>query len=355
MARLHVSMETRPSLNQINPYLGLIFCDPAFTHLVDLSIRRPFSTRISGDVYHMHWPDQLLSLPKFHRFGPSIDLAYQRLVRGLDKFKRRGGKVVWTAHNLFPHDLDKQKHQRIWRRWQDEILMRVDAVIAMSPAVETVVKETHPLLQSCEFKVIPHPHYQQIYAEHIVDRATARHGFGLPQNGPVIGMLGLVRAYKDPLGFVRTFLAAQCDGHLLLAGKCYDDALRSQIKGAVDGQATIAWLDQELSTKEFVEAACACDLIAFNFSATLNSGSLFAALSLARPVLAPDTGATPDIAAQVGRNWVHTFHGELSADALNSALVELPNPQSAEMPDLTRNAPAQIARQHVDLYNALVG
>ena len=350
---LRVTMETSPSLQDINPYLGLIFRDPVMAEDVTLHRRGPFSPFIRGDIYHMHWPDHLMWLPKFHRVGASIDLAYRSLILGLDRFRSRGGKVVWTAHNLAPHDIARHRLGWVWQRWEPEILSRIDAVIAMSPSVEKAVRGAHPVLQNRRFDLIPHPHYRQIYQPFTLSKAEARRRMGLPQTGAIIGSLGLVRRYKDPIGFLLAGLAAASAPHVLLAGSCYDDDLRRELLHITKDAPNVTWIDRELSLKEYVAASAACDLMVFNFARSLNSGSIYSALSLNRPALAPNKGAAPDIAAQVGRAWMSTFDGDLTAAILDAALNGRAMNLSAEMPDLAVNEPALIAAQHIALYNDL--
>ncbi|MEP3832123.1 hypothetical protein, partial [Rhodopirellula bahusiensis] len=64
----------------------------------------------------------------------------------------------------------------------------------------------------------------------------------------------------------------------------------------------------------------ACDLVVLPYSDILNSGSLLLALSMSRPALITDKGATPEIADLVGHTWVQMYGGELTMEAIKRAL-----------------------------------
>src|SRR5215469_8176706 len=66
-----------------------------------------------GDVLHLHWPSFLYMVP-----GSRL-----RSWRGLLRFtalmlllRARGARVVWTAHNLYPHDEGRTALNRLGRR-----------------------------------------------------------------------------------------------------------------------------------------------------------------------------------------------------------------------------------------------
>lgn len=346
-----VAMDVVPSFGAVNPYLGLIFCDDAMD--VRLVRRRVFWPWVGADIYHMHWPDHLMWLPKVHRSGVAVDMAFRALVAGMDRLRARGGKVVWTAHNLRPHDVEQHKHGAIWARWEAEIFARVDAVVAMSAAVEEAARAAVPLREGVRFEVIGHPHYRPVYEAHQVGQAAARAALRLPDGETVIGLVGMVRGYKDPAGFVRVWTAAGAPGRLLIAGECLDAGLRAEVAAEIGGDGRVLWLDRALGEAEYVQAVEACDLLAYNFTANLNSGSILSALSLGRPVLAPKMGASADLLQELGPEWVRLFEGPLQTGDLAQAVAEM-GQAPTEGPDLSARDPGHIARQHVDLYKALL-
>ena len=61
-------------------------------------------------------------------------------------------------------------------------------------------------------------------------------------------------------------------------------------------------------------------LVVLPYRQMLNSGALLLALSLARPVLAPWSGANAAIAEEVGEGWLTLYRGELDAATLAAAL-----------------------------------
>ena len=77
-----------------------------------------------------------------------------------------------------------------------------------------------------------------------------------------------------------------------------------------------------LPSEQVAAHLAAADVIALPYRAILNSGSALYALSVGRPVIAPQLGSLPELAAEAGTDWVEFYEGEFSAEKLRSALGE---------------------------------
>jgi hypothetical protein len=62
------------------------------------------------------------------------------------------------------------------------------------------------------------------------------------------------------------------------------------------------------------------ELAVLNAPTSLNSGSVFLALSAGTKVLAPATATYEDLQTRVGAGWVHLFAGELDKEIIGQAL-----------------------------------
>ena len=217
------------------------------------------------------------------------DAAYWTLLRTIDRVKRRGGKVIWTAHNLQPHGYPSPHGEATYRRWTPEIFQRVDTVITMSPSTQPQVRQAIPDLDGACFETIPHPHYRHFYG-HADDPRAVRARHGIPGGAHLTCAAGLIRPYKKLPELIAAFAAsARSDEYLLIAGPCHDPALRAEVARQARACARVKLHLGDLSDPDFAAAVRAADLFVANFESLLNSGSVIAALSLDTPVLAPNS------------------------------------------------------------------
>jgi glycosyltransferase involved in cell wall biosynthesis len=329
----------------LNPYLRMIFGAERFLRHV----------RVRGELFpgsarnlHLHWPEYLLHGRLARRFAPACEAAYWTLLRAIDRVKRNGGQVIWTAHNLAPHGYPSPHAEAVYTRWSREILRRVDTVVALSPSGARAVREAVPEVASARFAIVAHPHYRDLYGRGGPGAARTRHG--IPAGARLACAAGLIRGYKRIPELVAAFAAcARDDEYLLVAGPCHEPALRAEVERAARLCPRVRLAIGALADADFAATIRASDLFVANFGALLNSGSVIAALSLDTPVLAPRLGALPDLQAQVGERWLALFDGALDRDRLRHALDRVREPPGGR-PDLAPNDPDRVIDAHLGLY-----
>lgn len=344
-----VLMCEAPDKPGLNPFFPIVFLDPAYragaqVEAMGLGLLPP-----EGDDIHLHWLEWHLHRRGLRHSGLVADLVYRNLVRLIDHRKRRGGRVVWTAHNLAPHDFPKPFSKVVFERWKPELLARIDTVAVMSASAEPLIRARMPGLAGADFRVIPHPHYRDFYRR-TGERTSVREMFGVPPQGFLLSSVGLMRAYKQLPEMVRAFIAAaRDDEYLVLAGACPPD-LRPELERLAATHPRVRLQPASLSDREFADLVYDSDLCVMNFSTVLNSGSVIAALSLDTPALAPAAGALPDLRAAVGERWVRLFEGPLDAGKLRRHVDALREQPVGGGPDLSALDPAQIARAYLETY-----
>lgn len=333
----------------VNPYLRMIFGAESFRRRAEV---RPVGTGLlaRGRNLHLHWVEYLLHGRLCRRSPRLTDLAYSTLVRAIDRVWSRGGRVVWTAHNLAPHGFPSGHGEAAYGRWAAEILGRVDTVVAMAPAVARAVAASVPEVAPARAVVIPHPHYRDQYRG-VPDRRTARARLGLAAAGHLTCAVGLIRRYKRVPALIDAFVAAALpDEHLLVAGPCDDPDLRAELARAAARSDRVHLRLGPLSDTDFAIAVRAANLFVANSREVLNSGSVIAALSLATPVLAPRGGALVDLQAQVGEDWLRLFDGTLDAATLRGLIDTSRATVPEGEPDLAANDPEAVIAAHLRLY-----
>lgn len=352
-ARTAVALAADGGGRLVNPYLRIVFGDPAFAAEAELGSLA--SVFLHGRVrnLHLHWPDAPLHGPLARRSAAACDLAYGALVAAADRVRRRGGRVAWTAHNLAPHGFPTAHAAEAYRRWAPRLLARVDTVVAMSESGGAAARAALPAIAGARFAVIPHPHYRGVYRPPVAAAAAAvRDRHGIPRGAHLTVAAGLIRPYKGIPALVAAFAAAARDDEwLLVAGPCHDPVHLAEVGRAVAAAGPRVCLAAgALDDAGFAATIAAGDLFAGNFADVLNSGSVLAALSLDRPVLAPAAPPLAELRAQVGAGWLSLFPPPLDAAILRRHLDTLRAAPRAGRPDLAANAPEAVARAHLALY-----
>ena len=132
----------------------------------------------SWDVFHLHWPEWFL--------GP--DLGRHRAA--IETLRASGVRIVWTQHNLVPHDKDPRQGP-IYEAWA----AAADGVVHHSEYGRRRVTERYRFRDDAVHRVIPHVHFG-----HFTGDADVR------RDGPIrIGMVGAPRAEKDVQGVLDAF------------------------------------------------------------------------------------------------------------------------------------------------------
>ena len=239
-------------------------------------------------VLHIHWVFQF-SLPwagqkQWARrvmewwFG-----LYLRTARVL------GYGIVWTAHDLLPHEQVFAND----RRARDLLLSKTEVVIALSEATATELRE----MGARRVSVIPMGSYADPYPV-ILTTDQARASFGFDDDAVVVALIGRIEPYKgaDLLLAAAAQLPTSSRIKILLAGLCSDEDYRNELirlAGETGGRATtiFEWIpDADLA--RFLQAT---DVAAFPFREITNSASVLLAQSFGRPVIIPDLPSLRDI------------------------------------------------------------
>lgn len=299
------------------------------------------------DVWHMHWPDDWLSESDPWRavrrgLGLLMLMAWARL---------RGTRIVWTVHNLGPHESYYPALERVF--WP-LFLRQIDGFISLSMHGKAAAERAFPPLQHVPGFVVPHGHYRTAYPNEM-DRAEARAALDLDPDVPVLLYVGRIRAYKNVPHLVRTFRAMERDDvRLLVAGNPVSDTLRKAIEAAAEADGRI-----QLALRFIPDGAMqlylnAADLVVLPYRDILHSGSALLALSFDRPVMVPDRGAMEELQGHVGPGWVHTYDGPLTPERLEEGLAwALDTPRPDRVPLDTRDWNV-LARQTVDAYRTVL-
>ena len=327
-----------------NPYTRLLYeaVEARGATVEDFSLAR--AVRGGYDLWHVHWPDDFLSYR-----SPVTATAYVAAELLLMAVARqRGTRIVWTIHDLGPHE---SRHPWLERLFWRAFLPLVDGTITLSAHARDAAHERFPVLRSVPNAVVPHGHYRPAYPEP-VPQAEARAELGLSEQSTVAAYVGRIRPYKNVSTLVQTFRRLEDEAaRLLVTGNPDGEALEQKIREAAAGADRVQLDLRFIPTERIPVVLGAADLVVLPYRDIMHSGSALMALSFDRPVLVPERGAMAELQAQVGGNWVFTYEPPLTTDALREAL------QAAQTRGRTAQAPLDdrdwdvIAEQTLALYD----
>lgn len=266
------------------------------THLGPL----PFFTKVGlarargYRLIHVHWPRFALR---------SGNRTYYRLsllnaVASIWWLRILGIRMVWTVHNTLPHEAETA---------DDALVTRLLAGYAVRKIVhsEATVRELEAVgADPRRVTVIPHGSYVGTY--HEKSQAEGRRALDLPEKARIVLFFGQIRPYKgvdDLTDAWSRVVGERRDGaqgpFLLLAGKCDDTSQRqglAQAVATVGGRFDDGYVDEDRVSLYFAAA----DVVVLPFRAVTTSGSALLAMSLSRPVVAPQMGTLGDLPQGAG-------------------------------------------------------
>jgi glycosyltransferase involved in cell wall biosynthesis len=238
-------------------------------------------------ILHLHFFDELTQRPS-KRQTAIRSLAFLALLALL---RLRGVRLVWTAHNLEPHEL----HHPVWGFLVYRLVARwSDAIIAHSQAARSLLEARYGPLPQCQ--VIPIGNYIGLYGPPR-DRATSRAALSLPAHGPVLLNIGALRPYKNIEGLIDAFgaLPEQTRGTLLIAGAAKSPAYAGELRRRAARVPGVLLRATFIADAELPNYLAAADLVVLPYRKMLTSAVLLCALSYQRPVVAPAFGAVREL------------------------------------------------------------
>lgn len=299
-------------------------------------------------VFHIHWPEAIWNCKNVlvAAVKASVLLVWFLVA------KVNGAKIVWTVHNLQPHE---GYHPRLSRLFSRAVTRLVDGFIQLSVVGQQQMQEMFPETRKKLSFIIPHGHYRDIFPAPL-SKLDARSRLNLPSSVRVITFCGAIRRYKNIPGLINAFMemTSGTEGdRLLIAGKAEPIEILDEILRSSADHPSISVSSRLLSEAEMREYVCAADLVVLPYSNILNSGAAILALSYCRPVLVPAMGAMLELQKAVGHDWVNTYEGDLDATKLSLALAAASGRDEMASPNLSDFDWNRIARRTTEAYAEL--
>ena len=295
-----------------NPYLRSLSerLEMRGVQVDDFSFTRALKRRY--DVLHIHWPDLHLHAKSSLR----AIVKHARLALLFAFLRLRKTRIVWTIHNLKPHERHIRVGEWLFPLWFPRLCTHL---IALTRNGLESAHETYPELLHKAAAVIPHGHYRDAY-DSALARADCREQLGLGR-GFTFLFFGNIRPYKNVPRLIEAFRALpQRNVQLVIAGQPGQMMNVDELRQLADGDDRIHLRLEFVPDDKVPLYIGASDVVVLPFESILNSGSVFLALSFNRAVLAPRLGSLPEIQSHVGARWVNLYDGALTSQHLVRAM-----------------------------------
>ncbi|MGH7774565.1 MAG: glycosyltransferase family 4 protein [Candidatus Binatia bacterium] len=207
-------------------------------------------------------------------------------------------KIVYTAHNLLPHDCDTPDEREAFQK----IYRLVDKVIVHS---RNNKKEMIRLfnLDANKICIVPHGSNDLFYAQRNISKEAAREKLGILPEKKVLLFFGLIRRYKGLEHLVEAFKEVKTSIRnvtLLIVGQIHDADAKvleyySRLIAELDKRDDVMSINEYIPFENVGCYFSASDVVVLPYIKTYQSGVLLSAYAAGRPVVVTDTGGLSEV------------------------------------------------------------
>lgn len=313
-----------PDYNRANPYQGMLFAGLGAVDAYPMAVADVIehlenrSVAAVPGILNIHWTTPILQYAT-GPFRAAIEL--DRFSAALHKFRTAGGRLVWTLHNVLPHEA-----RHVWAETQLAQLLadRADAIHALSEITARQASEVLRL-DPRRVVVIEHSSYVGQYPDWI-SREAARSQLGLSSTDKVLVALGGIRPYKG-LGRLLDVFHELADEdpslHLLVAGKPAATQETAGLQRRCEQSSRVISEFSHVPDDQLQVWFGAADLAVLPYSRILNSGVFWLAQSFGLPIVGPRTGALLDLADEPHVRLFNPRDDRSLKETLRSTIIEL--------------------------------
>lgn len=268
-------------------YLSAIFKNPTI-NLFLLIPRIIFSRLLGYNIFHLHWTYPFALKTSFWKVLFMQKILNRHYLFCLWVIKKLGYKLVWTAHNVLPHEkifIDDTAARKDLVKYTDTVIGHSSKTFKELIKIGVVPKK---------YVVIPHGNYLDVY-QNTITKEEARERLGLSMNEFIFLFFGQIRDYKG----VDTLVAAYKElnrpfTRLIVAGKCNNQHLKLLLERAMVSH-KVKFFNKYISDEEIQNYFVAADVTALPFKSVTTSGSVMLSLSFGKPVIVPNIGDLMDL------------------------------------------------------------
>lgn len=319
-----------PRLTQ-SPYLDALYAEfPRTVHIDRRSPRRSLWRMIFGRgqrLFHVHFFDAVVQ-------HPNRVLCWLRSlcwVLLLAFIRARGVRIIWTVHNLQPHEC---YHPDIASRTIGRVIRQCHALTVHHHCTKAQILNSYQGVPNTH--VIAHGHAPEPFGP-LPSRASARASLGLDGDVPMFLYLGMIRRYKGLEGLIEA-MALLPQTLLIIAGHPGDKVYLSEIHQRTARSINISLHPRFLSDAEAARYLAACDGLVLPYTEVTTSGMLVAAQASGVVCVVPNLPPLREQVHDGGDGFVYLHGNTPSLVAALERLIAHPDRDT-----IGRNAKAALA------------
>lgn len=305
--------------------------------IISFLVKRPH-------IIHIQW------LP-----NPATDWFFLIILRIL------GFKIVYTAHNVLPHDEDDTKNRRAFGR----IYRIVNKIIVHSRSNEKELSTIFRLSQK-KISVIPHGTYD-LFQKNVDSMWDAKNKLGIKSTRKVILFFGLIKRYKGLQYLLEAFLMVKSqikDAFLVVAGRIGGKDEANHILNYRKKYEKLGIIEDTLFENRYIPFEdvsiyfAASDVVVLPYVKVYQSGVLMLAYNFSKPVVVTDTGGLSEVVEDQKNGYIVPIRNpsklseSISKILQNEKLSERMGKYSKHL-SLTKYSWATIAKQTIAVYTSL--
>lgn len=283
-------------LAQINPFQRLMYCRAAaanFAVVPAVHIDELAPVKWCGrGVIHLHWLASILNDAKSLE---DANLKIENFEQKLQRWRSCGYKIVWTMHNVLPHNATLKEAEVALRKI---VVEHADCVHILAKSSVDEARQYFDIPDSKIFHV-PHPSYEGWYAN-VDDTQNARLELDIAPDAFTFVQFGALQRYKGVIELVEAFQQLQLRVperllRLVIAGIPADKPYVAEILQAIATNPAIRLIQTSVPEREIQTLLNAADVMVAPYINSLNSGVAMLAATFSKSLVAPNTGGVAEI------------------------------------------------------------
>ena len=242
-------------------------------------------------VLHYHWLE-------FQDAKSLLGMPYKLFCIAL--FSLFGGRLIWTVHNLQPHDKKWLGIHKWMHRWMAQ---RAQLILVHSSTAKKMVAG-YLNISSKKIDIFPHPEYPAtpINPKEARQRLSQLVGHDFEAEIPIFLMMGAISEYKGFLEVIELLQTIDAPWQLVIAGyvKKGQEKLDQELQRIAKREPRLIYKPGFLGESEIAIYHSAADVSLFNFRDILSSGSVKMAIGYQNKIIAPKLGELRELVGMPG-------------------------------------------------------
>lgn len=292
-------------------------------------------------ILHLHWTAPVL---KDTGSRKEAERACAEFLAMVDRLKEMGVGLVWTVHNILPHDCS---YPEVESRLRGGLVERADIVHVMTTGTRKAVEGLYEI-EIEKMAYVPHPSYEGVYANSMA-RDQARYEIGLDHDELVVGFVGSIQPYKGVGRLLSAYRIARSESEnlglrLVICGEAQNSNSMEGVMDECYSDPGIVLDVRKIPDRDMQIYLNGVDAVVLPYERILNSGVAMLAVSFGTPVIVPDVASMRETVGEDAGIFFVPGNSRSLANALrNSIYLKSGRRQVAAREVARRHKPSELS------------